>query len=172
VYAAGSAYSSVTKLANGELGVLFEKDPYGNLEYVRRSVSQITGGADSLPPYTVWTGENFTPAQLMRPQISGPQADPDSDGLTNQEEFERRTIPTDPASPVRLSIDSRTTGGAIAFLAQSNTLYAVQSATNWSVAPWELFTRINQPTGGVVKLPFSVTNQVRFFRVVTETPHS
>lgn len=50
VYAAGSAYSAVSKLATGELGILFEKDPYGSLDFVRRSVHQVTGGADSLAP--------------------------------------------------------------------------------------------------------------------------
>jgi sialidase-1 len=35
IYAGPAAYSAVAELANGDLGVLFEKDPYGNLDYVR-----------------------------------------------------------------------------------------------------------------------------------------
>jgi sialidase-1 len=43
IYAGPAAYSAVAELANGDLGVLFEKDPYGNLDYVRLPLAALAG---------------------------------------------------------------------------------------------------------------------------------
>jgi sialidase-1 len=46
VYAGGSAYSSMTVLANGDIGVFFEKDFYNECAFVRFSLEWLTDGKD------------------------------------------------------------------------------------------------------------------------------
>jgi hypothetical protein len=48
VYAGGSAYLPLTRLATSEVGLLFEADNYTRIDLVHRSVSQISGGSDPL----------------------------------------------------------------------------------------------------------------------------
>lgn len=67
ISAGSSAYSALCKLATGEIGLLFERSNYTRIDFVRRSVSDMTRGTDKLPPYTAWAGEWFTPAQLRVP---------------------------------------------------------------------------------------------------------
>lgn len=55
VYAGSSAYSAVTLLGNGDVGLLFETANYGRIDFVRRSISEITGGGDT-PPRRVKLG--------------------------------------------------------------------------------------------------------------------
>lgn len=169
VYAGGSAYSSVTRLASGEVGLFFEKDPYGSLYFTRRSVAQISAGADALPPYTVWAGERFSPAQLMNPAISGPDADPDGDGFSNHAEFVAGTDPLEAASRPTLNLRS---DGANAprlnFPVASNKSYTIQSRKLLVADSWERYVDIApQPTSSVMEIPVSVTNAAGFFRLAT-----
>ena len=46
IYPGGSAYSSLTVLENGEIGLLFEKDDYTENVFVRFSLEWLTDGAD------------------------------------------------------------------------------------------------------------------------------
>jgi hypothetical protein len=45
-----------------------------------------------------WQEDNFTPTELLDPDISGPDADPDLDGVTNLREYAFGTDPNDIAS--------------------------------------------------------------------------
>lgn len=47
VYAGGSAYSSMTVLANGDIGLFFEKDFYNECAFVRFSLGWLTDGQDN-----------------------------------------------------------------------------------------------------------------------------
>lgn len=47
IYAGSSAYSSLTVLQNGEIGLLFEKDDYTKNVFVRFSLEWLTDGVDS-----------------------------------------------------------------------------------------------------------------------------
>ena len=104
VYAGTSGYSALAKLATGEIGLLNEVNGYARIDYVRRSVATMSGGTDSLPAYTVWAGNSFSPAQLMNPAISGPNADPDGDGVGNYAEFLAGTDPLNAASYLKLNL--------------------------------------------------------------------
>jgi sialidase-1 len=171
VYAAGSAYSSVTKLANGDIGLIFEKDPYGNLDYARRSVAEISGGLDSLPAYDVWAGQHFTPAQLMNAAISGTNANPDGDGFSNFQEFTAGTDPLDASSYLQLKILSPPVGTNVLLLqfnAVSNKNYTSQFSTNLATGGWQRFLDVSaQPTNSIKQLPVNPTNAAQFFRLVT-----
>ncbi|MBN1465948.1 exo-alpha-sialidase [candidate division KSB1 bacterium] len=48
IYAGASAYSSLTVLQNGDIGLLFEKDDYKENVFVRFSLAWLTDGADKL----------------------------------------------------------------------------------------------------------------------------
>lgn len=169
VYAAGSAYSSVTKLATGDIGLLFEKDPYGNLAYTWRSVSQMSAGADSLPPYTVWAAGQFSPAQLMNSAISGPDADPDGDGLTNYQEFLAGTDPLSAASSLRLKVTpSRTNAPTLQFNAVSNKSYTVQHRPDPASGAWSRYADVPAlSSNALIEVPAVLTNDSDFFRVTT-----
>lgn len=168
VYAAGSAYSSVTKLANGDVGLLFEKDPYGNLDYARRSVFDISGGADLLPAYDVWAGQNFTPAQLSNPAISGPSADADGDGRTNWEEFMAGTNPNSAASFLQINVAPVPAGAQLSFSAVSNKSYTVQYRDTLNSGGWQVFSNLSAlPSNASITLPVATTNSSRLFRLAT-----
>lgn len=168
VYASGSAYSSVTKLATGDVGLLFEKDPYGNLDYTWRSISQITGGDDSLPAYDVWKADQFTPAQLMNAAISGPDADPDGDGFSNEQEFTAGTQPLNAASKLQLQLTPTPTNALLRFDAASNKTYTVQHRSDAGPGDWARFADLAALASNAwIELPVAPTNAADFFRLTT-----
>jgi hypothetical protein len=168
VYAGGSAYSALTKLASGEVGLLFEIDNYARIDFVRRSVSQMTGGADSLPAYTVWSGEQFTPAQLSNPAISGPDADADKDGMSNEAEFSAGTNPNDRNSFLKLEIKKDEAGATICFQAVSNKSYSLQSTSNLTLGNWRREQDFPAaPSDSAISAPLHSANESEFFRLIT-----
>lgn len=169
VYAGSSAYSSLTRLATDEVGLLYEVDNYTRIDFVRRSVEEISGGSDALPAYTVWAGQHFTPAQLMNPDIAGPGADPDQDGLDNHAEFIAGTDPLNPASKLRLNF--RHGGGALprlSFEGQSNRSYTVQHRGAALEGEWRRYADIAAlASNTAVELEIAPTNPAGFFRLAT-----
>ncbi len=168
VYAGGSAYSSVTKLPTGDVGLLFEKDPYGDLDFTWRSISQITGGGDSLPAYDIWAATQFSPSQLMNPAISGPNADPDGDGFTNEQEFIAGTNPLSATSKLKLNLTPTLTNALLNFDGISNRNYTVQSRGSVGAVAWQPFLQIaSLPSNFIVTIPVSLSNASQYFRLVT-----
>jgi hypothetical protein len=56
-------------------------------------------------PFDSWRSSNFTPAELLAPLVSGPNGDPDDDGLTNMAEYFFATVPKQSdATPLRARV--------------------------------------------------------------------
>lgn len=78
----------------------------GYYYYFQRSSQQNSGSeagknqnaTGSLEMADVWLAKYFTAEELKNPQISGPEADPDKDGLNNYQEFLHGTKPKSPDS--------------------------------------------------------------------------
>ena len=85
-------------------------------------------------PYETWRLANFSPEQLANVNISGATADPDHDGLNNEQEYWAGTSPTNPASC--LVLYGLTNNPAlpgeyvVRWQSASGRLYTVQAATN------------------------------------------
>jgi hypothetical protein len=170
VYAGGSAYSSVARLASGEFGILFEKDPYGNLEFTWRSLEQVTAAADGLPAYEKWAVSHFSAAELMTPALSGSSADPDRDGLTNHDEFLAGTDPRDQLSNLKLHIrPSQTNAPKLQLNLRSNRTYTVQKTVSLDRENWDRMTDIPAISSNALVEITAVTgtNAAGFFRLVT-----
>lgn len=88
VYTPSAAYSSLARLANGDIGLLFEKDNYGAIDFVRISIPEATNNTDAQPGYNLWANSKFTLAQLMDPAVSRESADPDGNSLTNLQDYQ------------------------------------------------------------------------------------
>jgi hypothetical protein len=126
-------------LATGEIGLLNEVDSFAHIDYVRRSVATVSGGSDSLPPYTVWAGNVFSPAQLMNPTVSGPDADPGGDGFNNCAEFVAGTDPLDKTSCLKLNLTPGGTNALLNFNGVSNRSYTVQFYDTVAAGLWQRF---------------------------------
>ena len=88
IYSGASAYSSLARLANGDIGLLYEKDDYSSIDFVRIPIPTATNNTDAQPGYNLWANSTFTLAQLMNPAISAKGADPDGNGLTNYQDYQ------------------------------------------------------------------------------------
>jgi sialidase-1 len=163
-----AAYSALAKLSNADIGLLYERANYTRIDFLRRSVQQLSGGADKLPPYTAWSGEHFTPAQLLESAISGPGADPDGDGFTNEAEFVAGTDPLAAESALRLRIaNPQTVPLLLGFHAVSNRSYTVQHRGLSGEASWGAYSEVPPRSSDFrVEVPLALTNDGGMFRVV------
>ncbi len=142
VYGSSSAYSSLTKLSNGDVGLLYEKDNYTAIDFVRVSVPQATNQTDTLPPYTLWANTKFSSAQLMNAAISGQTADPDYEGLGNLIEHALDTRPLS-ATTNPITVDMESVSGTLKLRmtvprnpAASQLSYLVEFSNNLTTGSW------------------------------------
>lgn len=63
------------------------------------------------PTQAAWRQQVFTNAELADPTISGEAADPDSDGISNEEEYRFQTNPLDPDSRPQFTTEFEREGG-------------------------------------------------------------
>ena len=87
VYTSTAGYSALARLATGDIGLLYEKDGFAAIDFVRITIPEATNNTDDQPAYNLWANTIFTYAQLMNPAISGRDADADGDGISNYQEF-------------------------------------------------------------------------------------
>ena len=126
-----------------------------------------------LTPYEAWRRASFTTGQLANLAISGDAADPDQDGMNNQQEYVARTDPTNQASVFQITALSFTPYFQVQFLSASDRLYTLNWSTNlvagvWRTVPGQV--RVAS-TGGLTTL--SDTNAAglgRFYRLIVDLP--
>ena len=102
VYAGGSAYSALARLPNGDIGLLFEKDGYQSIDFVRVSLSDLTSGAETRTDYENWLNATLSVAERLTPGRLARDADLESDGRSNGTEFAFGGDPLQPGDPPHL----------------------------------------------------------------------
>jgi hypothetical protein len=103
--------------------------------------------APSLSPYSQWKSINFTPLEAVNPLISGPDADPDMDGVKNLLEFAFGLNPKSGAS-VQVPVAQVMGGNLVISFTQPPGVSGIIYSAEWSptLAPpvWQ-----NVPDTGV-----------------------
>lgn len=92
-----------------------------------------------------WRTLFFTQAELSNSSISGEDADPDGDGMTNEQEFISGTDPRDPQSVLRIQhveLSSPGTGITLEFVAAARRTYSIQYKTSLTGGTWTKLTDI------------------------------
>jgi hypothetical protein len=132
-------------------------------------VRYVSGGVD---PFEAWRAAYFTSAQLTNAAISSATADPDKDGLNNEQEYLAGTNPTNALSCLVISAatNNPSTSGTfvLSWQSVSNKMYTVMAATNLLTGFTDLATNI-QATPTVNVHTDSVENAgQRFYRIKLE----
>jgi hypothetical protein len=107
-------------------------------------------------PFQTWTRARFTAGEAADPLISGPAADPDGDGLTNEREYIFGTLPTlsDPTPVPTITINGDQF--EVSFIAAKATgagydgrerHYAIESTTDPGVDPWNVSAAVSDVIG-------------------------
>ncbi len=120
-------------------------------------------------PFDGWRFLHFTADELASQGISGPDADPDADGVPNFQEFKTGTDPRDGTSLLRMSIFAFTNMACVSFPAVSNRDYTLEYRDGLAGSPWVERTNFPPlPTSGTrlysERIPDMRTN--RFYRVL------
>jgi hypothetical protein len=135
--------------------------------------SSLSLGSPSLQEWDLWRGNFFNSAELADISVSGPNADPDGDGFSNQAEFTAGTNPHDGSSFLRAGIGQ--TGPEkveFRFRAEAGRSYSVLTSDSVEKKGWTKLEDIKPnvaPRDVSILLPNAVSG---FVKVVTPaTPH-
>ncbi len=120
-------------------------------------------------PFQIWRSRHFTSAELNDSTISGDNADPDGDHLTNREEYICGTDPRDPQSRLKIAaVLNSNNANVITFSSVEGKSYTVQALDSIGGA-WTNVGNISVVTGNGIS-SFTDTNiseNARFYRIVT-----
>jgi len=141
-----------------------------DFEYVTLNVVE---ELEPLDPRDVWWATHFTETELADPKISGMDADPDGDGMTNGQELEADTNPRDPHS--LLQIFGFTSNGdaiEIHWRGGREAIQYLQSRNRWDPdSEWQTIGTFEPPT----PVENSATDEQlmgmeRYYRILAERP--
>jgi hypothetical protein len=99
----------------------------------------------AMDPYVAWRNVHFAPEDVMNDLVAGATADPDADGLTNEQEFVFGTLPletTASPAPVIANSGDQVTLSFTAIRSAGpgydgrNRLYTLESALSSEEGPW------------------------------------
>jgi hypothetical protein len=124
--------------------------------------------------FDTWRAQYFPAAELANPAISGPDADPDGDGFTNNQEYQSGTNPRDPQSYLKIEFPQLVGGAGDQFRIRFNAIagksYSIQYQTSMSGSAWLKLTNIAaEATARVIEV-LDVTGggeARRYYRLVT-----
>jgi hypothetical protein len=158
LFSGSSAYSSLCVLPDNSIGILFEKDNYTKITFVRVEEDWLFDpdadtDADGLPD----SWETFQ-------GVSGSAADDDGDGSDNLREYLAGTDPLNPASLFRANVLTMGSAGLqLSWQSVPGRVYQIEAATdlsNWQAAA--TITAVG--SSSAIVLP-ATTDPRRFFRV-------
>lgn len=135
------------------------------------------GGVDVLT-VADWRAIHFTAAELADPTkdatLWGDNADPDSDGMKNSEEYAAGTDPRDAADVLRAEVGKPQTGSGfvVRFPAKPNRVYTIEYKTALTDPAWQPLspTVPAQSNEATIEYTDPATDPQRFYHVKTTAP--
>ena len=156
--ATGTYTFTPTNLGTFIFPVMVENDlGYSTPREIRIVVRQAT------PTFEQWRALNFTAAELANPAISGPNADPDLDGLQNYLEYAMGTQPEVAEDPLLPAVEVSATEISYTYsqnLASTEAILLPQISEN--LASWE---NVTGDTPGIIVEQVSLVDSIRTYRI-------
>ncbi len=163
LYSGSFAYSCLTILNDGSIGVLFERDDYTKISFARVEEGwllrhDLDADGDQIPD--AWeTMQGLNPASAADGGIDG-----DGDGSTNRHEYLAATDPSNASSVLRISELSRSGASSrLKFSAVPRERYGVEQSEN--LLDWQSAGSVTADQAEMTILLPGATSARRFFRI-------